>query len=327
MSLKSEISRKGRNGQKQKDRDTYNFFHKFNNWFLYQAKITNLYYIRNMETFSEKGCDVLLYGTMGNIGETALRALASCGLNVRKVDFPQNTFRDEFGYRRGLGKALDTFSPGMAMPVGNTLAMARFKPTAPEGIRIPVDTEEKIRLLDSKVESSRLAASLNIPQPHIYGNIDEVGENQVIFKREKSFGGSGVYKPKTKESLLNLMEHEPGSRYLIEDFIEGTDFSVDAVRWNGYFRAGCYKALSNRGQGPAISREKTDFPVLEEYAFRILSALDYNGVCGMDFRVDADGNAWFLECNPRFTGGLELQLENGFNIPYILYSLTISDRP
>ena len=265
--------------------------------------------------------DVLLIGTMGSIGPDVKEALEKEGLSTAIVEFPQNIYRDEFGYNYALRKGIEAYSPTMILPIGNTIAISRLKSKYPDTI-IPVDAEWKIRLLDSKVTSSRLASELGILQPRLYASIEEIGDNQLIFKRDISFGGHGVHMPRTKESLIRLIEHQsPGEPYLIEDWIDGEDYSVDCLRWDGYFRCGSYKVLSHQGKGPSLQREICSFPAIESAAKRIMDHLDYHGVCGMDFRVDTGGNAFFLECNPRFTGGVSSQVAAGFNIPHIYWQL------
>lgn len=269
--------------------------------------------------------DVLLAGTMGEIGPVIKSALESHGLSVEIMDFPQNIYRDEFGYGRKLMKSVAALQPRVIFPVGNSLALARLKERQPEGVIVPVDSPEKILLLDRKVSASRLAASLGIPQPHIYDSPDDIGEGQVVFKRDITFGGHGVHLPWNRKSLDNLIAHQsPGEPYLIEDYIEGTDYSVDCLRWDGYFRAGCYRTLAHQGNGPSSVREACDMPELVGYARRLLDETDYRGVCGMDFRADAAGNLYFLECNPRFTGGVATQIEAGFDIPYLYWELATS---
>lgn len=275
------------------------------------------------KTESEKSqvcCDVLLVGTMGETGPVAAASLESHGLHVVRVEFPQNIFHDEWGYRRAVANALREWRPSLIMPVGSSLALSRFRSGIPESIRVAVEAEDKLRLLDSKVASSALASELGVPQPHMFASADEVGDGQVVFKRDVSFGGHGVHLPWTRKSLIHLIEHQsPGEPYLIEEYIEGTDYSVDAVRWNDTFRASCYRTLSRNGLGPSSSRELVDFPEIESYARLMLDHIAYNGVCGFDFRVDVSGKPFFLECNPRFTGGLATQVEAGFDIPWMLW--------
>lgn len=267
----------------------------------------------------ECNCDVLLFGTMGDIGRTVCDDLRGHGIAAVLVDFPQNTFRDEPGYRRELLKAVRQWHPAMIIPIGSQLALSRFRHELPDDIIIPVEDAAKIALLESKVDTSALAMRLRIPQPEFFADADSLSDSDfpVIFKRDKSFGGSGVYRPRSREALLKLMVHEPGGRFLIEEYIEGYDCSVDAFRWHDFFAAGCYRSLANRGQGPATERESVENPMLCEFARKILDHLDYNGVCGFDFRISQSGDPYFLECNPRFTGGIATQIAAGLDLPYL----------
>ncbi len=257
---------------------------------------------------------------MGEIAPAVRRSLESHGLAVRSVDFAQNVFRDEWGYGRGLRKAVEAYVPSVVMPVGNPLALARFKPSLPEGVTAAVEDEDKIIMLDRKVPFSCLMNGMGIRQPHLYSSVEEASGRDVIFKRDISFGGHGVHRPRTSEALLRLIEHQsPGEPYLIEDYVEGEDWSVDAVRFDGFFRASTYRALSTKGNGPAIQREISDFPALADIARAILDHLDYKGVCGFDFKVDAAGIPYILEANPRFTGGISTQIDSGFDIPFLIW--------
>lgn len=264
----------------------------------------------------EDTCDILLFGSMGNIGAVVERDLAAHGYRVHCVGFAQNTLRDEPGYRRELMKAIAEFSPRMIVPIGCQIAIARM--AFPSDITVPVSCAATIELLDSKVRCSGLARQLGIRQPRMFSSDQEVDAFPCIFKRDRSFGGSGVMRPRSREALRKLVEHEPQNPYLIEELIDGTDYSVDAVRCGAFFQAACYRSLSNRGQGPSTQREHVRRDDLCTIARRLLDHVDYQGVCGMDFRVSADGTAYFLECNPRFTGGLETQIAAGFDIPYLL---------
>lgn len=263
--------------------------------------------------------DALIFGSMADIGEIVAKDLTAHGRNVVLVDFPQNIFRDFSGYRRELFKAIDRYHPEMVIPVGDQLALAKLSAGLPYGTIAATDSEKNISVLDSKFHTYKLAESLEIPQPRLF--TEEDAPEKVIFKRDVSFGGSGVHLPKSRKSLHNLIDHENGTDYLIEEYICGEDISVDCIRFGGYFRAGCYKSISRTyTQGPAVTRMATDCPDAVKFAKIILDSIDYQGVCGMDFRRVADGKLYFLECNARFTGGLDTQIENGFDIPILLYS-------
>lgn len=345
--------------------------------------------------------DILVFGTMGNIGPQVQELLASHGLRTVAVPFMQNVFRDEPGYRRTLVRAIADYRPGIVFPIGNPLAMSRFKGLLELGIplgtvlncrkvdalweeavgnvRIVVEKEETVRLLDSKVRCNALARELGIMRPAVYDTPEDIPVGmKVVFKRDVSFGGHGVHLPKDMGALERLIAHQsPGEPFLIEEFIEGADYSLDAVRWESKMVSGGYKCLptessfgadgsygavclpakdivsvdghtrqsvkgfgsadryvyhSAKSFGPVGYREvlHDGDPVLEKMkacARTILEHLDYQGVCGFDFRVDNSGNVRLLECNPRFTGGVAAQAAAGFDIPWTLYSMLQEDTP
>ena len=97
---------------------------------------------------------------MGDIGPVAARNLRSHGLDVSLVDFPQNTFRDFWGYGRGLGKALAAFCPDLIIPVGDALALSKLRESLGGNVLAAVDSKEKISLLSSKVRTVELASAL-----------------------------------------------------------------------------------------------------------------------------------------------------------------------
>lgn len=281
---------------------------------------------------------ILLFGTMGDIASAAADSLRRAGYEVTHVDFPQNLCRDAAGYRRELVKAIrsiighDCYAGNAAksgfccvIPIGNALNLARLKPELetmfPE-IRVYVESEQKVAMLDSKVACYKFCDGLGIPQPRLL-DIDGISDyTKVIFKRDVSFGGHGVHRPQSRESLLNLISHQsPGEPYLIEELIVGDEYSVDVIRKpSGECLSSTYRSIKPSGNSPAQTRESCRRPDLEALAVRILTALEYVGLCGFDFIVDQAGSPYLLEANPRFTGGLSAQIASGFDIPALLVS-------
>ena len=268
-------------------------------------------------------CDVLLLGTFSNLSDVARDDLLGHGLSVEQVPFDGDPLRDAPGYIRTLKKALALHAPKVILPVGTASPLASCRDLIESSIAVPLDSAEKLALLENKVTAAELAGRLGIRQPRIYSTVQECDNFPVVFKRSNSVGGCGVYFPKDRAALEHLVASARSGEYLIEDFIEGAVCSVDCIRSaDGTFEARCYKSLS-RGKGPASAREAFDCPEMLSAARKILEDIDFRGLCGMDFIVDSGGNAWFLECNPRFTGGLKFQIESGFDIPYIYISSII----
>jgi predicted ATP-grasp superfamily ATP-dependent carboligase len=69
-------------------------------------------------------------------------------------------------------------------------------------------------------------------------------------------------------------------------------------------------------------------PELEAPADRLMAALDWRGVCMIEFKVDArDGRPVLMELNPRFWGSLELAIASGVDFPWLLYQLALGEAP
>lgn len=215
---------------------------------------------------------------------------------------------------------------GTIIPVFHPELLSRHRDEFP-GVIIPVDSEDRIVMLDDKLRACALASSLGIRQPGMFPDVDSVHSYPVVFKRSSGHGGDSVYFPKLRRSLEHLVGSSKPGTYLISEEIEGCDVSVDAVRWGDYFQAGAYEVLLPKAKGISILRRSIDAPEIVETARRMLEAAGYNGVCGLDFRRDSDGNYYFLECNPRFSGGLCSQLASGFDMPWILWQLSHGIQP
>lgn len=277
------------------------------------------------------GCDVLLAGSMGNIADIAMRSLESHGLAVRCMPFAQNTLRDECGYVRELKKALEQHRPHVVLPIGDATALSKFKAanTVHDCI-IPVDRPGNIELLNSKTACCGLAAQARLPQPHFFNDIGQIDSYPVIFKRDRSFGGTGIRKPSSRQALEQLISKEkPGAKWLVQEYIEGCSCSIDVFMHNGRFEYGCYRSLaSKQGLGPSACRESLPASselavLLAGYAGKLLDRIGFQGVCGLDFIVNEAGQPYFLECNPRFTGGLATQLETGVDLPFLWFQMAV----
>jgi predicted ATP-grasp superfamily ATP-dependent carboligase len=158
---------------------------------------------------------------------------------------------------------------------------------------------------------------------------EDVKEYPVVFKTVIGNSAKGVYFPKNEDELLKLQELHKCDETLLEEWIGGTDYSVDCVRWDGFWKSSVYHAIVTKtdGGGTTTQREIVHVPKLEEYAKLLLDSVDFHGVCGMDFRYDPEnGQAAFIEVNARFTGGIATPVVSGFDIPWIIYKLSTDGK-
>jgi predicted ATP-grasp superfamily ATP-dependent carboligase len=69
-------------------------------------------------------------------------------------------------------------------------------------------------------------------------------------------------------------------------------------------------------------------PALAAAADRLLAALEWHGVCMIEFKMDArDGVPRLMEINPRFWGSLALAVDAGVDFPWLLYQLATGPPP
>lgn len=269
--------------------------------------------------------DVLIADRGGKIGEAVAQSLRRHGLSVEIFD-DGPVFNDHPGYIRNLKRCVMQFTPRMILPIFKAAWVAAHRDEF--DALVPLADASVLEMLDDKVRCSALAAELGIRQPKLYADdsFDGISNWPVVFKRAGGLSGSSVYFPKDRRALDNLVKSSPKS-HLVMDYVDGYDMSVDLIRWpmadGSIFRsASAYRVLWPRGKGISYIRIGADRPDIVAEAERLLDAVDYRGVCGVDFRVGRQsGKAYFLECNPRFSGGIRSSLAAGLDLPFLLWQL------
>lgn len=292
-------------------------------------------------------CDVLVTYCWNRVGYTILRSLASHGLKVWAADTSEvnicslsrfcagsftypDPFTEEERFIETLKAKVAELRPRVLMPTHDeSVVIMRHRSEFPSDLIIPYESADKLLALANKAVSTEMAREAGVAVPEVYGSADEVRRYPVVLKTVMGNSAKGVFFPKTKDELLRLMEAHKGEKMLLEEWIGGTDYSVDCVRWDGFCKTSVYHALVTKtdGGGTTTQREMVDMPRLEAEAMKLLEAVDFHGVCGLDFRYDpASGRMAYIETNARFTGGLATPVAAGFDIPWVLYCLATTGR-
>jgi len=142
-------------------------------------------------------------------------------------------------------------------------------------------------------------------------------------------GRAKVIVCKSPDELVNSFEqvavHEP--RMIVQEVIPGEDsrlvyapFYLDRKsKPLGYFLGRKHRVIPT-GFGSASFVETYDDPALKELVFRILSAVEYQGLGGLEFKQDSrDGQYKLIEFNTRFGMWDGLGLHAGVDLPFISY--------
>lgn len=294
-----------------------------------------------------KQCDVILTYCWNRVGYTILKSLHQKGLKVWAADTSKrnicsmskfctgsftypNPFTEEDAFIQVLKDKVAELRPRVLMPTHDeSVVIMRHRDEFPVDLIIPYEGEEKLLLLANKAKSTEIARKAGVPVPEVYKSIDEVKSYPVVFKTVIGNSAKGVFFPKDREELVKLMDKHKDEETLLEEWIGGTDYSVDCVRWDGFCKTSVYHALVTKtdGGGTTTQREIVYMPQLEAAALKLMDAVDFHGVCGLDFRYDAENNKIaYIETNARFTGGLATPVAAGFDIPWIVYKLATEGK-
>lgn len=287
-------------------------------------------------------CDVIVTYCWNRVGYNILKNLSAHRLSVWAADTSKHnicsmsrycagsfTYPDPFAkedeFIDCLVNKVNQLKPEVLLPTHDeSVVIMRNRSRFPEGLIIPYENAEKLLMLANKAKATELAGKAGVPTPKVFVSAKDITDYPVVFKTAIGNSAKGVFFPKNETELTELREKYMGCEALVEEWIGGTDYSVDCVRWNGFWQASVYHALVTKtdGGGTTTQREIVSLPILEEYARKLLDYVDFHGVCGLDFRYDpGNGRAAFIEVNARFTGGLATPIAAGFEIPWIVYKL------
>ena len=294
-----------------------------------------------------KQCDVILTYCWNRVGYTILKSLHQKGLKVWAADTSKRNicsmskfctgsftypdpFTEEDAFIQVLKDKVAELRPRVLMPTHDeSVVIMRHRDEFPADLIIPYEGEEKLLLLANKAKSTEIARKAGVPVPEVYKSLDEVKSYPVVFKTVIGNSAKGVFFPKDREELVKLMDKHKDEETLLEEWIGGTDYSADCVRWDGFCKTSVYHALVTKtdGGGTTTQREIVYMPQLEAAALKLMDAVDFHGVCGLDFRYDAENNKIaYIETNARFTGGLATPVAAGFDIPWIVYKLATEGK-
>ena len=292
-------------------------------------------------------CDVIVTYCWNRVGYNILKSLSSHGLSVWAADTSKHNicsmsrycsgsfmypdpFTEEDAFIDCLVNKVNQLRPKVLLPTHDeSVVIMRNRNKFPEDLVIPYENAEKLLMISNKGKATELARQAGIPVPDVFVSIKDITNYPVVFKTAIGNSAKGVFFPKNKDELTRLLEKYCNDETLIEEWISGTDYSVDCVRWDNFWQSSVYHALVTKtdGGGTTTQREIVSLPILEEYAHKLLDNIDFHGVCGLDFRYDSrNGTAAFIEVNARFTGGLATPITAGFEIPWIIYNLAVDGR-
>lgn len=180
-----------------------------------------------------------------------------------------------------------------------------------EGITLCISGEECISLCRDKMKFYQFMKKNNLGNPILTKNLLETEPDQMkyplVCKPRDGRSSQGLRFVKSPQELENLKRLEGAERYIVQPKIEGRVVTVDVVRdpESGESFAVCRRELLRTLNGAGTSVQVFRDPKLEETCKEAAKRLGVKGCVNMEFLEEGEGSCRILECNPRFSGGVE----------------------
>lgn len=188
---------------------------------------------------------------------------------------------------------------------------------AHEGIVICISDEAVISICRNKRKCSQLLLEKNIC--NCIPEIDvekEKYEFPLVAKiiNGRSSEGLEIFRDKMGFHQFVREKYSP-DKYLVQPFIEGTIVTVDILRKEEECIVTMREEIIRTENGLGLTVRVFDDPVIKDVCVKIANALNIKGCVCFEFIRDNENRLWFLECNPRFSGGISFSVIAGYNYP------------
>jgi predicted ATP-grasp superfamily ATP-dependent carboligase len=154
-------------------------------------------------------------------------------------------------------------------------------------------------------------------------DLDSV-EYPALLKPTLLDGGFGIVKVKEPSDLARAWNDEhiiKGCQYMLQSYVPGVDLCLQVFCKGGEILVYTVQKsllLSENYFGPQRIMEFTEDNGIVELASRLVSAMGFEGIACIDFRIDAPGQTVkILEINPRFGQAILGSLVAGINFPLL----------
>jgi carbamoyl-phosphate synthase large subunit len=201
----------------------------------------------------------------------------------------------------------------------------RRKELEAEGITLCLSSEKTVDLCRDKEKFYHFFKEQGfdfvIPTYRLNEISEEMLDYPLVVKPYNGRSSQGLHYINSEQELLHLVHlvkrETRGSveDYIVQPMIRGPVITVDIVRQpeTGGFVAVSRKELLRTLNGAGTSVLVFHDEQLEEICRLAADALDIRGCVNFEFIKSADDKYYILECNPRFSGGVEFSCMAGYD--------------
>ena len=187
------------------------------------------------------------------------------------------------------------------------------------GVVICISAKDVIETCRDKYKLSKFinntgASIKTIPTFRFVELQDKDVQLPVICKVYNGRSSQGLRHIKSLSEWNEFLTTEHAEQYIIQPYIKGIVVTVDIVRdifgnCVAIPRKELLRTLNGAGTTVYVYRDNE----LEKTSIELASLLNVIGCVNFEFILDNDGTYHFLECNPRFSGGVVFSCMAGYN--------------
>lgn len=238
------------------------------------------------------------------VAEPQPRHLCAASRSVaRSVAVPAPT-ADREAYLAALARLAREEGAGLVIPVSEETLHVACLPERLPGVRVLAMPPALVHRLHHKGHfvAAMRELGLAVPATAPLGSAaaaDLAAAGEVVVKPVHACAGRGVRVVRRGEALP-----EAAAPAVVQRFLPGPEFSSCTLAHEGRVLASAVYRGVLFGGSVAIAFERVEQPPIEAWIARAVAGLGWSGFIAFDFRLDAEGTVFGIECNPRTTSGL-----------------------
>jgi carbamoyl-phosphate synthase large subunit len=178
---------------------------------------------------------------------------------------------------------------------------------------IPVSDIKTCEIFFDKAKANQWFLENQFPVPH-----QNFTEFPLIAKPKQGSASQGIMKLESKKELDNFFSKNDVEKYLVQQFIEGDEFTIDCYIdiYGEIMSVVPRKRLETIGGEVSKSITQKDTFMIE-VSEQILKKANFRGPITIQFLKDTE-QSYIMEINPRLGGGVITSIEAGADIPLMI---------
>ncbi|MDO4574088.1 MAG: ATP-grasp domain-containing protein [Planctomycetia bacterium] len=183
------------------------------------------------------------------------------------------------------------------------------------GATLLISDEEAIKLCRNKYLTYEFLKSSGVKYTIPTAYLNEVNPKDIVYpvvcKPSNGRSSEGLYYVNTQDELSLIPDD---NNYLIQPKIEGVVITVDVIRhpYSKQTVAIPRRELLRTYNGLGLSVYLFHDEELENLSCHIADLLNIRGCVNFEYIEDISGRRYFMDCNPRFSGGIEFSCIAGY---------------